>query len=99
MFNNIHIEAVHAQMQNFSLVAKSSEGIEQVVGYVGDLRSMKLQQGDGVESKSNEAGLDGSPHAGRREILAPFALLIRARPGFGRNHQIVFILEAGKRPA
>src|SRR4051794_32394535 len=99
MFDDVYIEAVDAQMQNLSRFLEPAQGIQQIVAQVGNFRSVKLQQRDGVQSKPDQARLDGSLHAKRRKVLAPPAPLIRVCSGFGRNYQIMLVFEAGNRPA
>src|SRR5947209_15496322 len=83
MLDDVYIEAVDAQMQNLSRFLEPAQGIQQIVAQVGNFRPVKLQQRDGVQSKPDQARLDGSPHAKRRKVLAPPAPLIRVCSGFG----------------
>jgi len=78
MFNNIHIKAVDAQMPNFSFFPEPGQGVEQIVSYVGNFRSMKVQQRYSIQSKPDEARLDGPSHPIGRKVLAPSTAFIRA---------------------
>jgi len=99
MFNDVYVETVHAQMQNFSFFPEPRQGVEQIIGEVGDFRTMKMQQRYRIQSKPGQARLGGTSHAQSGKVRAPLALVIGVCSGLGRDHQFMFIIEAGKRLA
>lgn len=94
---DIHLEAIYAQVADFAFLPQPDKDFKQSIGQVRNLRTVQLQQRDGIKFQVPQAPLHALPDARRRPILVRSAPFVELCSDFGCDDQIVSARKLGER--